>query len=205
MAAYATIGVSGQDLADRADAAVHHVARRDGVGAGFDVADGRPREQLERLVVRDLAVADHAAVAVRGVLAEADVGDEDELRVLGAHRPQRPLDDPVLVPGARALVVLLLGHAEEEQRLAAERGELARLGDEILDREAAHPGQLLVRNGRRPDEVRHHEVVEVEPRLAHEPAQGVGAAEAAKPRRGEGAHPIKGTSVRPRPFVRFGT
>ena len=116
-----------QELADRADAAVHHVAGRDGVGAGLDVADGGPREQLERLVVRDLAVPDHAAMPVRRVLAEAHVGDEDELRVLGADRPQRPLDDPVLVPGARALVVLLLGHAEEDQRLAAERRELARL------------------------------------------------------------------------------
>ena len=54
---------------------------------GVDVADRRPREQVERLVVRDLAVAQDAAVAVRRVLAEADVGDQHELRVLGAERP----------------------------------------------------------------------------------------------------------------------
>ena len=38
----------GQHLADRADAAVHHVARRDGVRPGLDVAGGRADEQLER-------------------------------------------------------------------------------------------------------------------------------------------------------------
>ena len=114
--------------------------------------------------------------------------------MLGADCPQRPLHDPVLVPGARALVVLLLRHAEEDQRLAAERRELARLDDQILDREAAHPGQLLVRDRRRADEVRHHEVVEVEPRLAHEPAQRIRTAQAAQACGGEGAHCTKVTS-----------
>ena len=75
MAEYATIGVCGQLLADRGDPPVHHVARRDDVGAGLDVRDGRARDQLERRVVVDLPVRDDAAVAVRGVLAEADVGE----------------------------------------------------------------------------------------------------------------------------------
>ncbi len=99
---------------------------RDGVGAGLDVADRGAREQLERLVVVDLAVADHAAVTVRGVLAEADVRDQHEPGQLGPQRPERALDDPVVDPGARALVVLLLGHAEEEHGLHAERAELGR-------------------------------------------------------------------------------
>ena len=43
-----------------------------------------------------------------------------------------------------------------------------------------------------PDEERHHEVVEVEPRLAHERAQRVGAAQPAEPRGGEGAHREQG-------------
>ena len=62
--------------AQRADAAVHHVARRDDVGAGRGLRDGGAREQLERGVVVDVAVlAQHAAVAVGGVLAQAQVGD----------------------------------------------------------------------------------------------------------------------------------
>ena len=51
------IGVSRQLRADRGDAAVHHVARRDRVGAGLDVRDRGARDQLERGVVVDLAVA----------------------------------------------------------------------------------------------------------------------------------------------------
>ena len=39
--------------ADRADAAVHHVARGDDVGAGAGLRDGRARQQLERRVVVD--------------------------------------------------------------------------------------------------------------------------------------------------------
>ena len=57
---------------------------------------------------------DDAAVAVRRVLAEADVGEEHEPGRLLAERAQGPLDDPVLVVGARADLVLLLGDAEED-------------------------------------------------------------------------------------------
>ena len=61
------------------------------------------------------------------------------------ERPERLLDDPVLDPRARALVVLLLGDSEEEHGLDAERGKLAGLRDEVLDRVARHPRQLVVR------------------------------------------------------------
>ncbi len=54
-----------QRLADRAHAPVHHVARADGVGAGVDVADRGPGEELEgRVVVHLAGLRDHAAVAV---------------------------------------------------------------------------------------------------------------------------------------------
>ena len=100
--------------ADRADAAVEHVARADGVGARLGVAHGRLREQLERDVVQDLVALDDAAVAVRRVLAEADVGEEHEPGGLLPQRPERALDDPVVVVGARRGLVLLLGDPEEE-------------------------------------------------------------------------------------------
>ena len=71
-------------------------------------------EQLERRVVVDLVAAEHAAVAVRGVLAEADVGQEQQLGKARPERTERLLDDPLGDPGARALVVLLLRDAEED-------------------------------------------------------------------------------------------
>ena len=65
--------------------------------------DGRAGEQLERLVVLDLAVAQHAAVTVARVLAEAHVGDERQAGHLCPQRPQRPLHDPVRPPRRRSL------------------------------------------------------------------------------------------------------
>ena len=66
---------------------------RDDVGAGLGVGDRRLREQLDRDVVVDLAVADEAAVAVRRVLAQADVGDHGQVRVRLLQRPDRHLHD----------------------------------------------------------------------------------------------------------------
>ena len=108
------IGSPGQGLADCPDAPVHHVARGDDVRAGIDVAHGGAGEQVERLVVLDLSVAEDTAVAMARVLAEADVGDEREGGNLGPQRPQRALHDPVGVPGARPLLVLLLRDSEEQ-------------------------------------------------------------------------------------------
>ena len=61
-------------------------------------------------------------------------------------------------------------------------GKRLRLAQQPVDVEARHPGQLLVRERLGCDEERHHELVEREPRLAHEPAQRTRAAEAPQPR-----------------------
>ena len=162
------------------------------------MAHGRAGEQLERLVVLDLAVAQDAAVAVARVLAEADVGDERQAGHLGAQRPQRPLHDPVVLPGARALLVLLLRDPEEEHGPHAERRELGRLAHDLVDRALRDPVEAgdgtddaLAGTG----EERHHDVVEREARLAHERAQRVRAPQAPQPGDGEAAHRGKGTSA----------
>ena len=67
-------------LADRPHAPVHHVARGDDVGPGLRVGERLGREDRERRVVVDLPADDRAAVAVVGVLAEADVGHHDRRR-----------------------------------------------------------------------------------------------------------------------------
>ena len=152
------------------------------------MADGGAREQLERRVVVDVLAVEHAAVAVRGVLAEAHVGQEHELRIRPAQSPQRTLDDPVLVPGAGAVLVLLLGDPEEQKGAHAEPRRLLGLGDEILDRVPAHGGQVGVRLGRRPDEEREDEVLEIQACLAHERAQPVAAAQPAQARGRKGTH-----------------
>src|SRR5205085_9868106 len=128
-------------------------------------------------------------VPVRRVLAETDVREEDETGRARTDRPQRPLDDAVVVPRARALLVFLLGDPEEDHGADAERGELSPFGRGRLDRMPRQAGQVVVRERLGPDEERHDEVVEAEPGLADETAQRVRAPEPAKPRDRKRAHP----------------
>ena len=153
---------------------------------GLDVTDRRPSDQLQRLVVRDLAVADDAAVAVRGVFAQAYVGEEDEGAAV--ERAERALDDPVVVVCAGALVVLLFRDAEQDHGAHAEALEPLRLDDDRLDRVPCQPRQVVVRERLGPDEQGHNEVVEVEARLADEVADAARAPQPSQPRDGERAH-----------------
>src|SRR5437867_3955973 len=61
---------------------------------------------------RRSSVAHDAAVAVRRVLAEADVGEQDELREPVPQVAEGELDDPVVLPGAGGLLVLRLRDPE---------------------------------------------------------------------------------------------
>ena len=119
-----------QRLADGSDAAVHHVAGRNDVGAGLDVRDRGARKEVERLVVVDLVAVEDPAVSVRRVLAEAHVGDQDDLGEARTQCAQRTLDDSVLLVGAGRDVVLFLRDAEEDHRLDPEPDELANLAHE---------------------------------------------------------------------------
>ncbi len=67
-------------VADRPDAAVHHVGRRDDVGAGRRLTQRRGRHLLDRLVVDDDALAQDAVMAVAGERVERGVGDDADLR-----------------------------------------------------------------------------------------------------------------------------
>ena len=125
-------------LADREHAAVHHVARRDDVCTRLRVADRGACEQLEAAVVVHLAVDDDAAVPVRRVLAQTDVGDEHELGELRAERAQRALHDPVVIPRARRLVVLLVRDTEEDDRAHAGADEAVHLADGAVDGQPRH-------------------------------------------------------------------
>ena len=176
--------------ADGADAAVHHVRGRDHVGAGPRVHDGHARQQLERGVVEDLLALDHAAVAVRRVLAQADVGDDEQLAALGADGAHRPLHDAVVRVALRALRVLALGQAEQDDARDAERLDLPRLARGLVDREveAARAASAISRRTPSPgdDEQGIDQAVGGEAGLAHHAAEALGAAQAAGTLGGEG-------------------
>ena len=102
-----------QGLADGGDAAVHHVRRGDDVGTGFGLTDGDFVEQFQRGVVIDVVVFDLAAVTVVGVLAEADVADDDHVRQGFLDGPDGALDRALRVPGAGTDFVFVSRQAED--------------------------------------------------------------------------------------------
>ena len=141
-------------------------------------------------------VAQQAAVAVARVLAQAHVGDHEQVGVGVLDGPRGELDDALVVPGARALVVLVGRDAEEQHAGQPERARLARLGHGLRDRQALHAGHrpdrrapaALLQAGL--DEQRQDEVGGLQARLAHEVAQHRGAAQAAQARVGKGHAPM---------------
>ena len=89
-----------------------------------------------RGVVADGAVLHHAAVAVARVLAEAHVGDDEQVGHGVLHRAHRLLHDAVLGVGLGAARVLLLRDAEQQHGRDAHAGGVLALLDELVDREA---------------------------------------------------------------------
>ena len=67
------------------------------------MADRDAREQLHRrVVVHGVLFAQHATVAVICVLAEAHVGEDEQLRQRALERARRGLNYAILVPCPRA-------------------------------------------------------------------------------------------------------
>ena len=184
-----------EGCADGFDAAVHHVAGCDDVGAGLGEGDGGAGEQGEGCVVLNLVVGcifraagavagDNSAVAVRGVLAEADIGDEDEgvEGAIGFEGAQALLDDAVGCVGTGSEVVLFSGKAEEEQAAEAKRGAGFGLLERLVDGEvedAGHGGDLFAHALAGAEKERIDERAGVQMRLAHQRAQGWSAAQTA--------------------------
>jgi hypothetical protein len=83
-------------------------------------------------------------VAVRRVLAQADVRQQQQLGKTRPQRAQRALDDAVVDPRARALVVLVLGNPEENHRPHAEPNEVLDLAHDVVDAEAAEGREQVV-------------------------------------------------------------
>lgn len=122
---------------DGADAAIVHVGRGDAMGAGFgighcDVADAVDGE----LIVKAAVVAEDAAVAVGGVFAEADVGNDEELRKAGAEEADGLDDGALWVVGGCAEGVFGAGgdgHAEEDDGSETFSDERFEEGDHFVD------------------------------------------------------------------------
>ena len=173
-----------EGVADRGDAAIHHVGGRDDVGPGGRVRNRRPHELLDGRIVGDLIVDEDPAVAVIGVFAQADVGDDQHLRQLALERPDRRLHGRLRIVSGRPDVVLLIRQPEEQHAPDAVRPRRPRLCHRLVDREvedAGHRADLPAHAFTGADEQREHQRVGRETGFADERPHGVGSAEPAKP------------------------
>ena len=155
------------------DHAVHHARRGDHVGPGPGVADRLLGQERKRRVVVDVHPAaelgQRAAMAVVGVLAEAEVGDHQEIGRDSPGEPDGLLHDPVVAEGGRAAGVLVLGDAEEDDRRDAQLGGLGDRLAQPVERElilARHRGDLAPEVRAVVDEQRVDQVVDGQPVLA---------------------------------------
>ena len=94
-----------QRLADGADAAVHHVRRRDDVAAGFGLHQRLPHQYRDRLVVEDPAVLDQPVMAVAGEGIERDVAEHAEIGKFLLDRAHRLAHEVIGVERLRAVLV----------------------------------------------------------------------------------------------------
>src|SRR5256885_17178656 len=120
-----------------------------------------PGEQLEGRIVVDVAILHQAALTVVGILAEADVGDEQQARRRLADGAERARDDAFGVGGPAAARVLPLRHAEEDDGRHAQVPEPAALLGRSLDRalrDARHRLDRLLDPAPGHDEERLHEL-----------------------------------------------
>ena len=135
-------------FADGADAAVHHVARRDQIGPGGSVGERGLHEQLDAFVVQDMEMVavdpGDAAMAVAHVFAKTDIGNDEQLGAFGLDRADRLLHDAILSIRAGSGFILFGGNAEEEDGLQA--GGRARAASAAISFGASWstPGMLLM-------------------------------------------------------------
>ncbi len=114
---------------------------------------------------------------MRGVLAHAGVGDHGQLRIGLLERPDRHLDDPLVVERARAHRVLVGRDPEQQDRVDPGGADGRGLLDEGGDREpldAGHRGNVLADVGAGGDEQRLDQVRGGQLRLAGEAAEDAG-------------------------------
>ena len=185
------VSVLVEALADARDHPVDHAARRHDVGTGPRVAHRDAGEDVEGLVVEHVAVrqyrvlvVQHPAMAVIGVLAQAHVGDDEEIGQGVLQRADRALDDAVVVEVLLPDRILRRGDAEEQHRRNPRRGGPLRLLDRLIDRELADPrhgGNRIAHVRTMDDEHRIDEIGGGQHRLADGRAQPRGVPETARP------------------------
>ena len=130
--------------AQRADAPVHHVRRRNDIDAGLGVAQRLPRQRRDGQVVRHVAAGvEQAVLAMAGVGIERDVGDDAERRKARLQRAHGARHQPLRIPcrGGVERLVLCADHRKQRDRRHAELHAALGVAQQQVDALARDAGQ----------------------------------------------------------------
>ena len=157
-------------LADAGDAAVHHVAWRHQIRAGARLDDSGLPQQVHGRIIVHVAARDHAAMAVIGVLAQADVPDDDQIGDRALYRANRLLHDPLIVVRLRASRVLRRRNPEQDHAAQSERRGALGIFHQLIHGELRHAwqgGDGAAHSFAVHDELRPHQLRRNDMRLGH--------------------------------------
>jgi hypothetical protein len=160
--------------ADRADPAVHHVGRRQHVDAGMRLRQRLFHQHRHTLVVGDIAVPQHAVMAMIGIRIERHVAHQPDLGIFPLQQPRRAAHQVLRVGAFGPLGVLLVGRGRGEQRDGrnTQPHRLGHMRRQPVERDPADARHR--RDGARlarplDDEHRPDQVVDGQPVLGHQP------------------------------------
>ena len=165
---------------------------RHDVGAGAGVGKRGLGQPLERGVVIHVVVFDETAVAVAGVFAIADVGDDQQLGGFAAHGADGVLHDAVVGVGAGGHFVLGFRQAEQDHAADAERLHFGALLHQFVNGQlivAGHGADFAAHAFARADEQGQDELRRMEPGFAHQRTDALRRPQAAETVDGKRHHP----------------
>ncbi|MNO83942.1 hypothetical protein D3C76_752690 [compost metagenome] len=128
-----------ESLADRLDATVHHVRRRDDLGAGFGMGQGLADQCVDGDVVLHIAFfVENTVLAMGGERVQRDVGDHPQFRELRTQGTGGALGNTVRVPGFGGIQRLEFcrGHREQRQRRNPQLDPFCRFFQQQIDGQA---------------------------------------------------------------------
>ena len=130
-------------FADRADAAVHHIAGRHHVGADLRVRQRGFYQKIDCLIVEHMEMiavdARHAAMSVAHVFTQTNIRDDDDFRTFLFDRSHRFLHDSIFGVSAGGLFVFFFGNSEKQDRLQPEVLRAFRFIDNLVERKLKNP------------------------------------------------------------------
>src|SRR5207237_3946602 len=105
-------------LANGLYAAIHHVARRDDICAGLRMTERSLSQKLQCRIIQNTSAAalffNNAAVAVRYILAKADVANEHQFGKSALQLANGLLHKAILRVSAAGLFIFVLRNPEEQ-------------------------------------------------------------------------------------------